>query len=444
MLQSSKLSFRFKNLSEEDSNSEAQNVSENEVDKVEQKSSDIYEVYKKLLMEKIESIPVWFDYSTEKQKELISSFVVNKLQSDNILFSDVEKNDLISKLVASVTGFGPIENLVKQKNVSAIFINASSTVHIEIGGKVLNTEIKLSDLQINFILKNIENISENKPDRDKLIWNCKSENLVMSVILPPLSENGVCITIKKIFSYDMKDFLDNGFLNKDIYDFLVSALKQKKNIIISGDVNSGKTALIDNFLSNVLTNKRCLVLEEFPQMNSDDINLLKYNISALKSDYEFKTFYSELLRMQGDYLIIDSNNPMFFTPCVSAIQANQGAILSLRSASVENAISKLVNAYIYEFQCNEKTAKLRFYTNFDYLVQINRCEDGVCRITSVIELIPAKTAIQCTKLIAKWQTDHFITDVPQPLTSIRAESFFPAVPKSGSMKERFYSKSMED
>ena len=44
MLQSSKLSFRFKNLSEEDSNSEAQNVSENEVDEVEQKSSDIYEV----------------------------------------------------------------------------------------------------------------------------------------------------------------------------------------------------------------------------------------------------------------------------------------------------------------------------------------------------------------------------------------------------------------
>lgn len=438
MLQSSKLSYRFKNLSQKQDLMAEPVIADETVAVIENSDEDFEFFLKKSLLEKIETIPVWFEYSLEKQKELITGFINNKLLAANKSISDEEKILLINNLSSAVSGFGPIDYLIKQDNVSAVFINGLNPVHIEIAGKVLNTEMKLDSAQIKFILKNIENSSENKPDKNSCLWNCRYSNLMISVIFPPVSSNGVNIIIKKIRKFDLKTLAENTFLTGEIFEFIVNALNSKKNIIISGDINSGKTVLIDTIINSSLQNKRGMLVEEFPQIICEFESVSKFNISELKSDYEFKVLYSNLLKIQTDYFVIDSNNPYVFNSSVTGLSKNQGALISLRSSSIENTISKFINAFVSEEKCSEKLAKMKFFTDFDYIVQINRCPDGVKRITSVIELNPAKTLALCTRIIAKWEINHYITDIPQPLTSIKADSLIAAA-KNGSMKERFYS-----
>lgn len=95
-------------------------------------------------------------------------------------------------------GFGPLDYLIVQDNVSAIYVNGTNGVFIEISGKVLNTEMKLNDKQMNFILKNISNLADVKPDTKDFIWNLKVRDMNISVILPPVSVNGANIIIKKL------------------------------------------------------------------------------------------------------------------------------------------------------------------------------------------------------------------------------------------------------
>lgn len=61
--------------------------------------------------------------------------------------------------------------------------------------------------------------------------------------------------------------------------------------------------------------------------------------------------------------------------------------------------------------------------------------DGSRKVTSVVELTPARTEALSVKFIAKLVDGQYVTEIPQPLTSIRAESL---ISESGSMSSRFY------
>lgn len=449
MLQSSKLSNRFKSSENDDvikdkpkkfvfskaqinsTCSENEDLQENVIieDSVSEKTLDINmeTELKKSLLEKIDSIPVWFEYTADKQKELIKSFVENKLSSEVIKLADNEKDDLIEKLFTSIMGFGPLDYLIVQENVDAIYVNGVNSVHIEINGKILNTEMKLNEKQINFILSNISSMSGIKFDGSKNIWNCKVNNLVITIIMPNISQSGYNITIRKSCDFDMDKLVQNNMMSKEILDFIVLMINSKKNIVISGDINSGKTTLLDVLVKSTLEDKRAILLENFPSISADFNTLMKFSIDKHLDDYYL--LLSNILKMSPEYILSDLN---FVIPELSDIKGN---ISTLRASSIDNALSKLISSVISADNISEKYAKAKVLTNIDYIVQINRMSDGVRRITSVVELTPARTAALSVKVIAKYEDGGYVTEIPQPLTSIRAESL---LSEAGSMSSRFY------
>lgn len=449
MLQSSKLSNRFKSTENDDiikdkpkkfvfskNQINQQNLSndlDNEKTIIEEQIServldiDFEAELKKALLEKIDSIPVWFEYTADKQKELIKSFVENKLSSEAIQLADNEKDDLIEKLFTSIMGFGPLDYLIVQENVDAIYVNGVNSVHIEINGKILNTEMKLNEKQINFILSNISSMSGVKFDDSKNIWNCKVNNLVITIIMPNISQSGYNITIRKSYDFDVDKLIHNDMASKEIIDFIVLMVNSKKNIVISGDINSGKTTFLDVLLKTTLKDKRSILLENASTISADFNTLMKFSIDKHLDDYYL--LLSNILKMSPEYILSDLN---FVIPELSDIKGN---ISTLRASSIDNALSKLISSVISADNISEKYAKAKVLTNIDYIVQINRMNDGVRRITSVVELTPARTAALSVKVIAKYEDGKYVTEIPQPLTSIRAESL---LSEAGSMSSRFY------
>ena len=432
MLQSSKLSNRFKSTENDDiikdkpkkfvfskNQINPQNLSndlDNEKTIIEEQipervlDIDFEAELKKALLEKIDSIPVWFEYTADKQKELIKSFLENKLSSEAIKLADNEKDDLIV-----------------QENVDAIYVNSVNSVHIEINGKILNTEMKLNEKQINFILSNISSMSGVKFDSSKNIWNCKVNNLVITIIMPKICKSGYNITIRKSSDFDVDKLIHNAMASKEIIDFIVLMVNSKKNIVISGDINSGKTTFLDVLLKTTLKDKRAILLENASTISADFNTLMKFSIDKHLDDYYL--LLSNILKMSPEYILSDLN---FVIPELSDIKGN---ISTLRASSIDNALSKLISSVISADNISEKYAKAKVLTNIDYIVQINRMSDGVRRITSVVELTPARTAALSVKVIAKYEDGGYVTEIPQPLTSIRAESL---LSEAGSMSSRFY------
>lgn len=446
MLQSSKLSSRFKksektgvrlplklsfsSKNQEDKNEDLVEDVASEAESNFQAPVDILRVggyLKQLLFEKVNSIPVWFEYSEEKQKELILNFIDNNLSEKNITVSDEERKDLLNSLYLSVVGFGPLEHLLSQDNVAAIFINGSTPVHIEIGGKILNTEMLLTEKQLDFVLSCIENLSGSKIDRTEKIWKAQVENLAISVILPSISKSGINIVIRKKCKPDIDFILNNSMLSKEVFDFLLNAVHTKKKILFSGESNSGKTTLLNVLInSSSLLNKRVVLLEKTSQICVDSPTLILLNVN--EKDVKQAEFTDSILNLEPEYIVSDLNIPII------DFSEKEGFISTLRSSNVDGAISKLVNEYVVNECLPEKLAKSLVLNNYDYIVQLNKLKDGRRCVTSIAELTPARTTALSVKIISKLVDGKYINDFPQPLTSIIAESL---ISQSGSMSSRF-------
>lgn len=447
MLQSSKLSSRFKKATKTEIKlpskfsfsakkteaeivdnvvDEADEVSRESVKKQELNISKIELELKKTLLEKINSIPVWYDYSDKKQKELISSFVESHLSDGEFIFSDEEKQNLITSLYSSVIGFGPLDYLIKQENVSAIFLNGTSNVYIDIAGKILNTEIMLTSKQLDFLVNNISNMSRIKIDSSKNVWNIKIDNLLITVIMPSVSISGINITIRKYIDSDVNYLLNNSMLSKEVYDFIIAAIENKKNIVISGDVNTGKSTLLNALLKNSIAEKRSVLAEDFPVLGNNLSSAVRVKLD--RTSVDFSALVSGLIKMEPEYIITDLNYS------IPEIADRKGVINTLHASSVEGCISKLVNAVVAEQNISEKLAKLYVLTNYDYIVQVNKLKDGQRCVTSVVELSPARTAALSVKCISKYSQGQYINEFPESSVSEHVESL---ISQAGSMSSRF-------
>ena len=429
MLQSSKLSSRFK---KKELRTEDEKVIKNEkqLESIQQppvissNTDDIYEIQTEIenaLFEKINSIPVWFDYDVCRQKELIKSFITNKFS-----LSDEHISLLIDKLFKELVQFGPLNYLIEQNNVSSIYVNGNNSVHIEINGKILNTEIKLNPEKLKFVLSCISRMSGQSFHNLNGIINLKINNLQITIISADVSQSGLIIVIRKTDFVDAVTLIENSMMTKEIFDFIVSSVSAKKNIIISGAVNSGKTTLADALLAACINGRRAALIEKAPQINTCCDTLMKFLLSKNVSDNDL--IISNILKMSPEYIIADLNEtiPLFAD--------RSGTIHTLRASSVDSAITKLVSAYAAYENLTEKYAKVRVLSEYDYIIQLAQDDNGFRYINSIVELSPARTAALSIKTIAKFVDNSYVTDFPQPLTSIRADSL---ISEAGSMSSRF-------
>ena len=360
--------------------------------------------FKKLLLEKIDSTPVWFEYSKNRQKELIKSFIDGKILAENIQISDIDKDLMVDNLINSITNFGAVQDLLDKDNVQAVIINGTKSVHIEINGKILNTEINLSEKQLRFLISSISAMSG--IEEFKGIKNFVINNYSISVLGNDIC-SGTNITIKKQIKLDSDFLIKNGTMSKEIYDFLISAIDMKKNIIISGSINSGKTTLIDALMPNSLKNKRAFLLENESQITTDFNTLVKLKNEAGVIPYVAKS--------SPEYLVCDLNyiEPEFIDM--------KGVLLSVRANSADIALQALIGMCVVG-GLPAKFAKTKALKNFDYIVQLGKGEDGIIRVTSIIELSPAKTMQASVKTVAKYVDGQYVSEIPQPITSIRSMS----------------------
>lgn len=298
------------------------------------------------LLEKVNSVPYWNEYAPEEQMNMVKSFVEN-LQVD-------DSEPVCESLLPIVTGFGPLQNLLDNEKVSAVFVNDLNSIHIEIGGKVFDTEIKLSENMLQYVL----NLTGN---RSEAVYTCKVDNYIVDVIKPEVSLSGINISIRKIKDFDVK-------IPQELSSFLREQIGNKKRIVITGNVNSGKSLLLKQLVRDYLTEKRCYIFEKngFAGIKSGKF----VNLNVSKFDYE--TLLSIAQKSNPEYIISDLNK-------VDDI----AELSTLRAASLESAFRTLVANYP---EMAEKYAKLKVLNDFDYII----CVDGL-KIVSVAELTPAKT-----------------------------------------------------
>src|SRR6266704_2643316 len=131
---------------------------------------------------------------------------------------------------------GPIEPLIRDDRVTEIMVNGSDHVYVEMGGKVVLTNIKFVDEDqllnvIQFIVRTVgRRIDERQPLCDARL----ADGSRVNAVIRPLALNGPLLTVRK-FSRDpfqVDDLIRFGTCNEAGFGFMKAAVLAKANVTI--------------------------------------------------------------------------------------------------------------------------------------------------------------------------------------------------------------------
>lgn len=199
-------------------------------------------------------------------------------------------NELSNKFLV---GIQTIEFLIEKLNLAGYFenpeiteimINGDNKIYLEKAnvGKVYaghdsNQNDLLNLIQVVGSMENKE-INYFNPDiRTNIIY--KNMKCRFTGAIPPVTNEPTCTIRKKSTRIiPLESYVSSGFMSEDIKDLLIDYLKERKNILVVGATNTGKTTFLNALLNQeIVKSERLFVIEDVQeiQATSENINYVQ-------------------------------------------------------------------------------------------------------------------------------------------------------------------------
>ncbi len=234
------------------------------------------------------------------------------LKKEDILLPTNITNELIQRIQFAVLGLGPLEVFLQDDSVTEIMVNGPSTIFVEREGRLEKTDLTFFDeAHLRKIIQQIVGkVGRRIDERTPLVDARLPDGSRVNAIIPPLSLNGAILTIRKFpnKTWDLQALVQKKTLTKEMADFLACAVKQKKNILISGGTGSGKTSTL-NALANIIPDtERIITIEDSAEIKIDHKHLVSLesrneNIEG-EGGIPIRVLLKNALRMRPDRIVV--------------------------------------------------------------------------------------------------------------------------------------------
>lgn len=312
-------------------------------------------------------------------------------------------------------GLGPLEDLIADKSVSEIMVNAYNDIYVERAGRLVKTPINFSSNAA--VLSTIERIisplgrriDESSPMVDARLKDGSRVN----AIIPPLALRGACLTIRKFPDHKLTtdDLINYGSVNPQMVDFLRTAVEQRLNIVVSGGTGSGKTTLL-NILSNFIPIEERVVTVE----DAAELKLVQPHVVALearpanmegKGQVTIRDLVRNCLRMRPDRIVVGECRGGEALDMLQAMNTGHDGSLTTGHANNPRDMLRRLEVMVLMAGMDLPVQAIReqIASAVQLIVQQSRFGDGSRRITSISEITGMEqSTIQLNEIFRFQQT----------------------------------------
>ena len=340
----------------------------------------------------------------ERNLEELSIFAIRE-EVDRVVegydISIIERSFLYNLIDNEVNGYGPITELLNDKNVTEIMVNGKDEVYIEIDGKILrdNTVSFINEEHIiRTIQRLIQPLGRTIDTANPMVDARLEDGSRLNAVIAPLSLKGPVLTIRK-FTKEMatiEDFLRNGALTPYMARFLEACVKARLNIIISGGTGAGKTTLLNILSSFIGTDERVITIEEAAELQLKQEHVI--SLETRNPNYEgegeisIRDLVINALHMRPDRIIVgEVRGKESFDMLQAMNTGHEGSMTTMHANGCPDALNRL-ETMILMAGMEIPVRAIRDYIRdaINIVVHIERLSDGKRRITSISEVVGMK------------------------------------------------------
>ena len=316
-------------------------------------------------------------------------------------------------LIDELLGFGPLEELLGDPDISDIMVNGPMQTYIEKKGKLQLAPIQFRDEQHLFqIAQRIVNQVGRRVDQTTPLADARlKDGSRVNVIVPPLSLRGTAISIRKFsekpITLDMlRDF---GSMSDKMCTALKIAGACRFNVVISGGTGSGKTTMLNALSKMIDPGERVLTIEDAAELRLQQPHWLPLETRPPNLEGQGAITIGDLvknaLRMRPDRIILgEIRGAECFDLLAAMNTGHDGSMCTLHANSPRECLGRMENMILMgDIKIPKEAISRQIAESVDLIVQVKRLRDGSRRTTNVTEVIGMEGEVIVTQELFKFE-----------------------------------------
>jgi pilus assembly protein CpaF len=354
--------------------------------------------------------------ATLNKEELTEEFrpiIMEVLTELKLTLNRREQFALEKVLVDELLGFGPLEELLQNPDISDIMVNGPEQTYIEIKGKLEIAPIQFRDEEHLFqIAQRIVNQVGRRVDQTTPLADARlKDGSRVNVIVPPLSLKGTAISIRKFSEKPITLDLMKGFgsMSDQMCTVLKIAGACRFNVVISGGTGSGKTTMLNAMSKMIDPGERVLTIEDAAELRLQQPHWLPLETRPPNLEGEGAITIGDLvknaLRMRPDRIILgEIRGAECFDLLAAMNTGHDGSMCTLHANSPRECLGRMENMILMgDIKIPKEAISRQIAESVDLIVQVKRLRDGSRRTTNITEVIGMEGDVIVTQELFKYQ-----------------------------------------
>jgi pilus assembly protein CpaF len=307
-----------------------------------------------------------------------------------------EKTKIISDLIDDVIGYGPVEEFLKDKDITEIMVNNPSTIYIEKHGKIYRTNKTFlnKDHLLRIIDKIVSRIGRRVDESTPYVDARLPDGSRVNIIVHPLAINGPMMTIRKFAAdpFSIDDLINMGTCTKKAADFLKTCVIGRLNIISSGGTGTGKTTTLNVMSSFIPNDERIITIEDAAELQLHQEHVLRLearppNIEG-KGMVTIRDLVRNSLRMRPDRIIIGEVRGGEALDMLQAMNTgHDGSLSTVHANSPRDVLSRLETMVLMSgIDIPIRAIREQIASAVNLIVHLNRFKDGSRKLVKITEV----------------------------------------------------------
>jgi len=342
--------------------------------------------------------PILYDkrLSEDDLRRRVNDHLHSALAQERSPLSAADKAQLIQDVSDDILGYGPIDRLLHDEEITEIMCNGPDSVYVERAGRLeKSTATFVDEVHLRRIIDKIVSEIGRRIDESNPLCDARlPDGSRVNAVIHPLAIGGPFLTIRK-FSTDklqIDDLIRFGTLNAHSARFLQACVVGRLNIIVSGGTGSGKTTTLNVLSSFIPSDERIVTVEDAKelQMHQDHVLSLEArppNIEG-RGEVTIRDLVKNCLRMRPDRIVVGECRSGEALDMLQAMNTgHDGSLTTVHANSPRDALARLETLVLMAgFDLPIRAIREQMSAAVDLVVQLSRLRDGTRRITHISEV----------------------------------------------------------
>lgn len=319
------------------------------------------------------------------------------LTRHKIQLANEQREKLHQDVLNELVGFGPIQPLLDDAQISEIMVNGAYNIFYEKNSALLESELKFENEEhLMRVIDRILHPLGRRVDRDNPTEDAHlPDGSRVNVVIPPVAIDGPVVSIRKFLQnrMAMDDLIALDAITSHMAEFLRACVVARLNILITGGTSSGKTTMLNILSGFIPGNERIITIEDAVELQLQQRHVVRLETRPAGMDGRGAVTTRDLvrnaLRMRPDRIVVgEVRSGEALDMLQSMNTGHSGSITTLHANTPRDAISRLETmAMMAGLELPLAAIRRQIASAMNLIVHQTRLTDGSRKTTQITEVV---------------------------------------------------------